>query len=240
MRNLLVDIGNSSVKAAYAKGLLIDKITVYKGDDIVTFINSLVINEKPYSIVISSVRKNREYIKESLQHLDINILVVGENVPINIGINYRPVKSLGSDRLAAVIGAHELFPKKKCIIFDFGTALTIDFKDEEGNFAGGNISLGLSTRFKALEMFTQKLPLLSAPENIGEIGVTTASAIENGIILGMIKEIEGYINKYPDYIIIFTGGDSNYFAIKLKSPIFVVYNLVLTGLARIAENNVHV
>lgn len=112
MRNLLVDIGNSSVKAAYAKGLLIDKIIVYKGDDIVTFINSLVINEKPYSIVISSVRKNREYIKESLQHLDINILVVGENVPINIRINYSPVKSLGSDRLAAVIGAHELFPKK--------------------------------------------------------------------------------------------------------------------------------
>lgn len=240
MRNLLVDIGNSSVKAAYAKGLVIDNIAKYEGEDVVAFISSLVSKEKPLSIVVSSVRKNRDSFRNSILHLCKNILVVGENVNIDIGINYTPAESLGSDRLAAVIGAQELFPKKKCIIFDFGTALTIDFKDEEGNFAGGNISLGLSTRFKALETFTQKLPLLSAPENIGEIGVTTASAIENGIILGMIKEIEGYINKYPDYIIIFTGGDSNYFAIKLKSPIFVVYNLVLTGLARIAENNVHV
>ena len=43
------------------------------------------------------------------------------------------------------------------------------------------------------------------------------------------------INKYPDHTVIFTGGDSFYFAEKLKSPIFVVPNLVLVGLALIAE-----
>jgi type III pantothenate kinase len=53
--------------------------------------------------------------------------------------------------------------------------------------------------------------------------------------LGIIFEIEGYINRYPDYKVVFTGGDSIYFAKKMKSPIFVVPNLVMIGLAQIAE-----
>lgn len=238
MRNLLVDIGNSSVKAAFANGFKLDEVLRYEGEDVVSFIAGIVENEQPYSIVISSVRKNRGALRDNLMHLCHNILVVGENVVLPVDIDYSPFGSAGADRIAATLGAGALFPGKKCLIFDFGTALTIDFKDEAGNFKGGNISPGVMTRFKALNLFTDRLPLLSVPENISEIGKTTASAIENGIILGMINEVEGYIRKYPDYIIIFTGGDSNYFAIKLKSPIFVVYNLVLTGLARIAENNV--
>jgi hypothetical protein len=35
--------------------------------------------------------------------------------------------------------------------------------------------------------------------------------------------------------VIFTGGDAIYFAEKLKSSIFVVYNLVLMGLSQIAQ-----
>jgi hypothetical protein len=47
--------------------------------------------------------------------------------------------------------------------------------------------------------------------------------------------VEGYMNLFKDRIIVFTGGDSFYFAQKIKGPIFVIKNLVLLGLAQIAD-----
>jgi type III pantothenate kinase len=238
MKSLVIDIGNSSLKAAFSEGIKLGEVFKYDGDDAIGFVKGIIQKDIPEALVVSSVRGDKAELLEKLETIFEKVAVVGINASIPIKSYYSTPETVGADRIAASAGAGILFPGKKCIIFDFGTALTIDFTDEYGNFSGGNISLGLSTRFKALNFYTDKLPLLTIPENIGEIGESTPSAIENGIILGMINEVEGYIRKYPDYIIIFTGGDSNYFAIKLKSPIFVIYNLVLTGLARIAENNV--
>ena len=44
-------------------------------------------------------------------------------------------------------------------------------------------------------------------------------------------EIQGHICQNPENIIVFTGGDANYFAKSMKNSIFVVCNLVLMGLA---------
>ena len=57
-------------------------------------------------------------------------------------------------------------------------------------------------------------------------------AINEGVRQGYI---EGYLRKYPGHTVVFTGGDSFYFAEKLKNSIFVIPNLVLVGLALIAD-----
>ncbi len=51
-------------------------------------------------------------------------------------------------------------------------------------------------------------------------------------------ELNGYYAIYPDNIVVFTGGDANYFAKKMKKAIFVICNLVLMGLAIIADEYV--
>ena len=51
-------------------------------------------------------------------------------------------------------------------------------------------------------------------------------------------EIDGYIKLHPDNVIVFTGGDAIYFAKRMKKSIFVVCNLVLMGLALIADEYV--
>ena len=56
-----------------------------------------------------------------------------------------------------------------------------------------------------------------------------------GVVFGLIFEVEGYINDKPNSTVIFTGGDAIYFANRLKKTIFVVPNLVLLGLAQIAD-----
>jgi type III pantothenate kinase len=233
--NLIIDIGNTSLKAAYAEGIELGETHKYQGENVLEFIEDLALVKRPHILIVSSVRLFDEAFYISLENVCDKLVVLNEKTRLPIKNRYSTPSTLGPDRLASAVAASDLFPNRCCIIFDFGTALTIDFLSDKGEFLGGNISPGLRTRFKALNLYTQQLPLLDNPEEVKSLGKTTREAIESGVVLGLIFEVEGYIGRYPDHIYIFTGGDAIYFAEKLKSSIFVVYNLVLMGLARIAD-----
>lgn len=235
MTNLIIDIGNSALKAAFAEGMDIGQTHRYQGEGILEFIKGLTLIKRPYVMVVSCVRKNDENLFKSLAGECERLVILNDDTSLPKENRYAAPPTLGADRLAAAVAVTELFPGKDCIVFDFGTALTIDFISKKGDFSGGNISLGLRTRFKALNAYTQLLPLLETPGEIKLAGGTTNEAISSGVVLGLIFEVEGYINRFPDHTIIFTGGDAIYFAEKMKSSIFVIYNLVLMGLARIAD-----
>ena len=132
------------------------------------------------------------------------------------------------------IASRFLFNKRNCTIFDFGTVLTVDFIDAEGQYKGGNISPGLRTRFKAVNRYAKSIPLVDVPEETVETGTDVATSVSSGVISGIMFEIEGYILRNPENITVFTGGDAIYFAKRMKNSIFVVCNLVLMGLALMA------
>ena len=110
-----------------------------------------------------------------------------------------------------------------------------------GEYLGGNISPGMAMRFEALHRLTDRLPLCSTPSEFALTGTSTRNAIESGVVLGIIHEIEGYISrlseKNSDLCVFFAGRDANFFANKVKNPIFVIYDLVIKGLNRILEYN---
>lgn len=154
--------------------------------------------------------------------------------------------TLGPDRLAAAIGAHQLYPNRNLVVVDFGTAMTVDAVTAEGEYLGGNISPGARTRFRALSDYTSKLPLGQLPEADGKeynllTGKNTEQAIEAGVVNGIIFELQGYMERYGAILVnpafIFTGGEGKYFAEKVKNTIFANYDLVLTGLNTILEYN---
>ena len=155
-------------------------------------------------------------------------------LPIDLKYSFPPI-GLGADRLAGALAVAMLFPGKDIIKFDFGTALTVDFINKDCVYEGGNISLGMQSRFRALNAFTKRLPLITPDAEFELVGVNTTGAMTAGVVLGLKFEVEGYMNLFKDRIIVFTGGDSFYFAQKIKGPIFVVKNLVLLGLAQIAD-----
>ncbi len=204
--------------------------------DILKFILTLIADNRPDVIVLSTVREEDIEMQQVLKTKCNKLVVMGSlmNLPPHFSIGF-PSKGLGADRLAAALAVSMLFPGEDCVKFDFGTALTVDFISKEGVFEGGNISLGLQSRCRALNTFTKRLPLIQPGEKINDFGRKTTEAMESGVVLGMIFEVEGYINKYPGHKVIFTGGDAFYFAEKLKNAIFVVPNLVLIGLALIAD-----
>lgn len=154
---------------------------------------------------------------------------------------YETPETLGKDRLAAAVGANELFPDQNLLIIDAGTAVTYDIVSANNQFLGGNISPGLEMRFKALNQYTGRLPLVTPGENYRQFGRNTVEAIRAGVQNGMIFEIEQTIEffnrNYQNLQIIMTGGDSYFFEKKLNYSIFVHFNLTLIGLNRILEHN---
>ena len=230
MANLIIDIGNTALKAAWADGMTLGKTFRYQGERKLDFILSLISKEKPEILLLSSVRN---FSPQSIVRLEAEcgrLVIVNESLIASYGLP----SWLTPDRAASIVASRFLFKNRGCTIFDMGTTLSVDFIDEKGEFKGGNISLGCRTRFKALNRYSRSMPLLNAPEYVDNQGTDIVSAVYSGIISGMSFEIEGYISEYPENINVFTGGDAIYFAKRMKNSIFVVCNLVLMGLAIIA------
>ena len=238
MANLLIEIGNTALKAAWSDGMTLGKTFRYQGEKWMDFILSLTPREKPEVMAVSSVMVLSEEdiatLEKECQHLLVMDTAHKERL-----ISYGLPSYLSYDRAASIIAARYLFKGMGCTIVDFGTTLTVDFTDSEGLYRGGNISLGCRTRFKALNRYSRSLPLIdSMDESADTVGASESASIQSGVLTGIKFEIGGYLDLYPDNIAVFTGGDANFFAKRMKSSIFVICNLVLMGLALMADDYV--
>jgi len=239
--NLIIDIGNSYTKAAVFDNEAIITQNLYKNfgkDELSAFFNNYQITKAIISSVSHDTRKIFDYLTEE-QHC--NTLVLNSSTPIPLNIRYSTPKTLGSDRLAAATGGKHLFPENHVLVIDAGTCITYDLVTAEHNYLGGAISPGINMRYKAMNQFTQNLPLLKSAEDTKLTGDSTTNSIHSGVLNGAISEMDGMINQfreeYPNLITIITGGDINYFDKKLKNNIFARPNIVVTGLNQILRHN---
>lgn len=237
MANLIIDIGNTAVKASWSEGMTLGKSFRYQGEKVTGFILSVTEKEKPEVMVISSVYEispaDEELFRKECTHLLIldsahTEILQGSGLPSYITY----------DRAASIVAARHLFREKGCTVFDFGNTITVDYIGPDGTYGGGNISPGCRTRLRALNRYSRAIPLVNMPEETPVVGNTFNTSITSGVVSGIMFEIDGYINFHPDNIIVFTGGDANFFAKRMKNSIFVVCNLVLMGLALIADGYV--
>lgn len=233
--DLLLDIGNTRCKYCLSNASVFGEVFNCTCAELEDVIQDIIKTYNINNVAISNVSNLHKELINFLRDRVDKVLVVSGDMNLPFKNFYATPKTLGADRVCAVLGALSLFPNQNCIIFDFGTAITIDFLNNNAEYLGGNISLGLSTRLKALNNYTKRLPLVEICDDIPDIGTSTEEAIRAGIILGTIFEVESYFAKYPDYKIIFTGGDAFYFEKKIKNPTFVVSNLIFYGLARLLE-----
>ncbi len=138
---------------------------------------------------------------------------------------YKTPVTLGLDRWAAILGANGLHPTNASLVVDAGTCITYDVLSSSKEYFGGSISPGIEMRFKAVHEFTGRLPLVEWDANEAIVdGTDTQSAIKNGILQGIINEIEGFIalnNKKESALkVIITGGDANFLYKQLQNSIF--------------------
>jgi type III pantothenate kinase len=99
----------------------------------------------------------------------------------------------------------------------------------------------MDMRFRAMHEYTAKLPLVQAEWNIPLIGYDTKTNLQSGVIYGIIGEIDGMIDKYEqrygNFNVLLTGGNSAYFASQLKKRIFADSNFLFKGLYALSEIN---
>jgi type III pantothenate kinase len=240
--NLVLDLGNSYGKIAVCEGSTVIESAVYErisSREIAYFHNR-------YSgikgVMISSVVNDSRELIDYLGSLFTTCIELNHNTPIPLVNRYRTPETLGYDRIAAAVGAYTIFPGNTVLVIDAGTAITCDVVTSAGEYMGGNISPGLEMRFRSLNKFTSRLPLLERPEEQPPlVGTSTREAIQAGVVNGILFEMQGLIDAlrmdHPKLQVVLTGGDAKYFEGKLKNGIFVDLNLNLIGLNRILDYN---
>jgi type III pantothenate kinase len=237
--NLTIDFGNTLVKAAVFE--FGDLIHLESHSDLTLKKLQLLLKKFPLSAaIVSSVVNNSDQVEMFLKK---NYHFVRLNPATNLPIKnyYETPGTLGMDRLAGIAGANFIMPGKNVLVISAGTCITYDVVTADAEYFGGNITPGLEMRLKALNTFTDRLPLVKKQFSNELFGTSTSSAILTGVVHGTYLELSGFMTeyklKYPGLKVLLTGGDAPIFESMLKKKIFAVPNLVLYGLNKILSLN---
>lgn len=239
--NLILDIGNTNVKAA----IFNEKKWLRQYDfKLENFKNHLAQIEKEYPEISRTMLSNvgglgtddLGYLKDTYQ-----VYQLGAKSKMPFKNEYTTPETLGADRLALAAAAYFAYPNKNVLVIDSGTCITYDFLSENGSYLGGAISPGMEIRYKAMHQFTANLPLLEANGTIDLIGNSTHDSMHSGVLYGMVGEIDWMINQYrarfQHLTVILTGGTAHFFAEKLKNTIFANSKFLVEGLNYLLEHN---
>ncbi|HTQ29169.1 MAG TPA: type III pantothenate kinase [Puia sp.] len=236
---LCFDFGNTRLKCAIFSGKELKEVIVLENDEPAS-LQPILDAWRPEKSILSSVINHNPGFEEMLRrHTRFHKLDHTSKLPVTTPVG-KP-ETIGADRLALVVAAVDLFPGKNNLVIGLGSAVTYNFVNKYKEFLGGGISPGMEMRFRSLQTFTAKLPLVKADWNFPLVGYDTRTNILSGVILGMAKEIDGmveaYEEKYHNFNVLLSGGDGKYFTRYLKKKIFADPDLIFRGLYAINEYN---
>ncbi len=239
MTTLCFDFGNTRKKCAVFQNKEMKEILVLENDSPET-IQQLLSTYNPDKAILSSVIDNNADAERMLAYKTVFHKLSHESkFPITTPVG-KPA-TIGADRLAMVAAAVDLYPKQHNLVIGLGSCITYNFTNKYHQFLGGGISPGLEMRLKSLNHYTAKLPLVEADWNFPLVGYDTETNILSGVVLGMVKEIEGiidlYTEKYVNFNVHLTGGDTPFFGSLVKKEIFADPYLIYKGLYAISEYN---
>ena len=238
-RTVCFDFGNTRLKAALFEDSILTEEFVLDDDQPSAMLMALQNYQPQRSILSSVVHHNPELEAVLMQHTAFHKLSHLSKLPFTTPVG-KP-ETLGADRLAIAAASTYFHGGKNILAIGLGTCITYNFISKKKEFLGGGISPGMDMRFKSLPTFTAKLPLITEDWNFPLVGYDTKTNILSGVILGMAKEIDGFIEEYSErygnFNALLTGGNSTFFAPLLKKQIFADPNLIFKGLYAISECN---
>lgn len=173
-------------------------------------------------------------------------LILTSSASHGLKIGYKNPRLLGTDRLAAALGARVLFPRKHIIVVDCGTATTVTALDRNGLLLGGAIFPGLALWPVMLASRTAQLPHVAPRRPIAALGRSPRAAIAAGVYhghAGAIRELVARVRaeafSRSAVLVIGTGGHAAMFA---GEKIFdeLEAALVLHGLRAFADRTLNV
>ncbi len=224
MKSIVINVGNSNIRFG-----------LFEDDQCTT---SWIINTKPYRT------RDEFFVQFKILYQTYNVdvtkvdkIIIGSVVPqlthdISSALykihgleavivdrkTHSPVhhksNQMGTDIYANLVAAHFLYPDKKKIILDFGTALTASCIDKDGEVLGVIIAPGIITSLNSLVKQTAQLPEIELTKPKSVLGHDTVSCMTSGMVYGFLGMVEGFIDRINEEVkdncfVIATGGVSH-------------------------------
>ena len=215
---LLVDQGNTRLKWLFARGGRIQKETVGRGD--FEAFSQAVSGAAPERVLFSSVAgedaaEQVTLFSQTAWGLEAERL---RSRAKQGGVRnaYAEPQMLGVDRWLAIVGAVARHGRP-VVVWDLGTAATLDAVDAAGRHLGGLILPGPRTMLQSLRRDTR----LTVPEDqdvpavIGAasriVGTSTAECISRGVFAAQLGAFERFVGRLGkslggDPVVVVTGG----------------------------------
>ena len=204
---LAVDVGNTNVTLALFEGdqLVADwRVTSHRertADEMAVELRELF-SLRGYDlsvvsgVVISSVvpNLNPALIEASRRYLKCEPVMVGPGVKTSVRIRYENPKDVGADRIANALAAFTKYGGP-VVVIDFGTAVTYDAINAEGDYLGGAIAPGVEISLDALVSNTAMLRRVEAMAPDSVIGRNTVTSIQSGLVWGFVAQVEGMVER---------------------------------------------
>ena len=242
--NLLIDLGNSRIKWAYAGPQRWET-----GAETIPDEGFLALLDRlwgqaaaPERVVVSSVHGPQ---RERLLH-DWLVrrwtiepqFIRAQARQMDVTNRYRDPAALGADRWAALIAARQSSAAAQCVV-DCGTAVTVDALSADGEFLGGVILAGLYTMRAGLLTVTQAIHSADGADD-SCLARGTGDGVAAGSLFGLAGAIERVVAEQrrtlgADARVLLTGGDASRLLPLLSGPVTHAPDLVLQGLRLIAE-----
>ncbi|MGZ0170090.1 MAG: type III pantothenate kinase [Planctomycetales bacterium] len=181
-------------------------------------------------------------------------MVIRDSESFTLDVQVDEPRSVGLDRLLNAVAAEAVRASgEEAIIVDCGTATTVDLVSSSGSFCGGAILPGFTLCARALNKYTEVLPLISLDELFDlppsedchpSLGSNTTAAIMSGVFWGQIGAVRELISRLShqrpstgdgptEPKVLLTGGGARllvpYFANAIHCPYLPLQGLVLAA-----------
>ncbi len=222
---LALDVGNTNVTLALFDGdrLAADwRVTSrreWTADEVAVELRDLFeLRDFEFSavtgVVIASVVPtiNPALVEASRRYLKCEPVMVGPGVKTSVRIRYENPRDVGADRIANALAAYTKYGGP-VVVIDFGTAVTYDAIDADGDYLGGAIAPGIEISLDALVSHTAMLRRVEAVAPDSIIGRNTINSIQSGLVWGFVAQVEGMVKRMVDELggkarVIATGGQA--------------------------------
>lgn len=224
MNSMVINIGNTNIRFGYFVGDSCEQSWIintkpYRTSDemllqfLMMYHSHQIDEHKIEKIVIGSVvpQITRDVARAMKKIHGYSPAMVSRETPSPVAAKS---KQMGTDIYANLVAAHTLYPDRKKIILDFGTALTASCIDEKGDTLGVIIAPGIITSLNSLVGQTAQLPEIELvrPEKV--LGQDTVSCMQSGMVYGFLGMVEGFIDRInaevqDECFVIATGGVSH-------------------------------
>ena len=241
MSTLLVDIGNSRIKWALARGGRVigaARAVAHEQLDLL-FTEWARLPHRPTEVRLVNVQPGAvgaqlsDWLQANWQQAPD--IVATPAVGGGITVAYPQPARLGADRWLAMVGARAAGYLPACIV-DCGSAITVDVINGDGTHRGGMILAGLGAQQAGLSAVAPALPAVELAPGAPFLASNTPDALASGHLhataLGLQAVLRRCFAESAERLTpVFTGGDAPLIARYLELDVRLRPDLVLEGLA---------